>query len=75
MHNRIFAARITQALDDIEMPPTQEARIDALSKLLDISKFAAENILNGIPPTETAVLTKLAQELEVSEAWLLGAVE
>ena len=72
MTNRRFSERLNQSLDDIGMPAHLSERIDAFAKWIDRPRYKAEAILNGQVLPEKELLTLLATELEVSEAWLLG---
>ncbi len=72
MSHKLFAERLNQALDDIGAPEHREERIDVLARLAKIHRFKAETLLNGAAPADAALLTLLAREFEVSEAWLLG---
>jgi len=72
MTNKIFADRLNQGLDEIGLPSNQHERIEAFSKLLNIPRFKAETILTGQMPVDDALLTSIANELEVEMAWLLG---
>lgn len=70
--NKRFAERLNKELDSIGFPESTSERIEALSKLMHIPKFKAESYLSGLANPELPVLKNLAQELEVSEEWLLG---
>ena len=75
MTNKLFSRRLNEELDDIGMPQRTEDRIELFSKFSKLSKFQAESVLNGNLIPEEPVLKFLAQELEVSLAWLLGETE
>ena len=72
MSNKLFAERLNQALDDIGAPERFEERTDVLSKLIKVPRFKAEALLNGAFVPDAPLLALLAQEFEISEAWLLG---
>ncbi len=72
MNPKVFAERLHMELDEIDIPIRLEERIEAFAKLMDIPRFKAESLLNGATMPDSELLTSLAEELEVSEAWLLG---
>ena len=72
MSNKKFAERLNKALDDIGVPERSEERIEVFSKLIKVPRFKAEATLNGSMPLDAHLLEMLSQELEVTQAWLLG---
>ena len=72
MSKRIFADRLNAELDEIGMPLNQEERAESLAKLLDLPKFKAQAMLNGLDLTDDQTLITLAELLELSGDWLLG---
>lgn len=72
MFNKQFSERINQELDKIDFPRQLDERIEALSKLLHVSRFKAETILGGHIPTDAELIDKIVHELEVDRKWLLG---
>ena len=72
MSNRIFAERLNAELDDIGMPQRVDERIETFSKFIELPRFKAQAVLNGIEIPNEEVLAFLANQLEVSVAWLLG---
>jgi hypothetical protein len=70
--NRIFAERLNAELDDIGMPQRVDERIETFSKFIELPKFKAQAVLNGNEIPNQEILTFLANQLEVSVAWLLG---
>ncbi len=72
MSNKKFAERLNKALDDIGVPERSDERVEVFAKLIKAPKFKADAILNGAMPLDAHLLEMLSQELEVSEAWLLG---
>ena len=72
MVNKLFAERLHQELDKIDVPQPNDERIEAFAKLLKVPRFKAEAILNGHVPVEEALREKLAEELEIDFAWLMG---
>lgn len=72
MNLKSFAERLHLELDQIDFPTRLDERVEAFSKLMDIPRFKAESILNGATMPEPELLKRLAEELEVTEAWLLG---
>ena len=75
MTNKLFADRLNKELDAIGVPQRSEERIDAFSKLVKVPKFKAEAFLNGITVPDAELLTRIAEELEVSSDWLIGKDE
>lgn len=72
MLNKRFAERLNKELDNIGAPEATAERIEVLSKLIKVPKFKAEALLNGNTSPDEALLTTLAQELEVNADWLVG---
>jgi transcriptional regulator with XRE-family HTH domain len=72
MINKKFSERLNKELDNIGVPEATIERIQILSKLIRIPKFKAEALLSGSNSPDAALLKIIAQELEVSENWLLG---
>lgn len=72
MTYKVFAERLHQELDQIGFPIRMDERVEAFSKLMDIPRFKAESLLGGTLVPEPELLQRLADELEVSEAWLSG---
>ena len=72
MSNKLFAERLNQALDEIGAPEHLDERVDVFSKLIKVPRFKAEALLNGTFAPDASLLALLAQEFEISEAWLLG---
>lgn len=72
MANKRFSERLNHELDSIGIPQRINERIMIFSKLLKISPYKAENILNGNTFIANPYLKDLANELEVKEEWLLG---
>lgn len=75
MLNKRFSERLNRELDNIGAPEANAERIEVLSKLVKIPKFKAEELLNGATNPDAALLDALAQEFEVSPAWLVGKDE
>ena len=65
-----FAERLNQCLDEMDAPPSIKDRSIILSKMLDISKQQAWNLLEGLQFPSTEVLQKMADEFEVDVNWL-----
>lgn len=72
MTNKIFAERLNQELSEIGMPERLDERVASFAKAFHMPKYKSEAILNGNLQPDSELLTKLAEELEVSTAWLLG---
>ena len=75
MLNKRFSERLNRELDNIGAPEANAERIEVLSKLVKIPKFKAEALLNGATNPDAALLDALAQEFEVSPAWLVSKDE
>ena len=72
MSNKQFSDRLNKELDDIGVPQRNDERVAVFAKLIKISPFKAEAILNGNTNPDAPLLEILAEELEVSAEWLLG---
>ena len=72
MKSKQFTERLHQQLDEIGLPQREDERIDAFAKLFHQSRFNASNILAGKIMPDQDLLEQLANEFEVSVAWLLG---
>jgi len=70
--HRIFIERLHSCLDEIGLPEQQAERAEAFAKLLSVPRFKAEAILSGHILFDDPLITQLAEELEVSVAWLSG---
>ena len=75
MNNRLFVERLQSCLDEIGLPEPQAERLEAFAKLLSVPRFKAEAILSGHILSDDPLIVKLAEELEVSAAWLSGKEE
>lgn len=75
MPNRQFAERLNKELDSIGVPPRNDERIEVFSKLIKIPKFKAEALISGITMPDGALLTRIAEEFEVSPDWLSGKID
>ncbi len=72
MTNRIFSERLNNELSEIGMPEKIDERVEVFSKVFKTPRYKSEAILNGNIMPDTQLLQKLATELEVSTAWLIG---
>ena len=72
MSNRLFVERLHGCLDEIGLPEPRTERVEAFAKLLSVPRFKAEAILSGQVLFDDPLILQLAQELEVSVAWLSG---
>ena len=75
MSNRVFVERLQGCLDEIGLPEPQSERLEAFAKLLSVPRFKAEAILGGHILSDDPLISELAEELEVSVAWLSGKEE
>ena len=72
MSSKKFAERLNQCLDETDAPTAVRERAAILSKILDIPKQQAWNLLEGLQRPEPEVLEKIAAEFEVEVTWLTG---
>lgn len=72
MGNKLFAERLGNELDSMDIPERLEDRVDAFSKLLKIPRFKAEALITGVILPDGALLIIMAKELEVNASWLIG---
>jgi hypothetical protein len=72
MNPKVFAERLHHELDQIDFPTRLDERVEAFAKLMDIPRFKSESLLSGLTYPEPGLLTKIAEELEVSEGKLMG---
>lgn len=75
MNPKGFADRLHRELDQIDFPTRLDERVEAFAKLMDIPRFKSESLLNGLTYPDPELLTKIADELEVSEEMLMGGGE
>ncbi|OGV27996.1 MAG: hypothetical protein A3F18_04905 [Legionellales bacterium RIFCSPHIGHO2_12_FULL_37_14] len=66
MNPKLFAQRLNQELDQIDFPTRMDERVEAFAKLMDIPRFKAESFLSGAAIPDTELLTRIADELEIS---------
>ena len=69
---KYFADRLNSCLDDTGAPPQVRERAVILSKMLDISKQQAWNLLEGLQTPTPELLERIAREFEVESNWLVG---
>lgn len=69
---KTFAINLNKYLDDLEFPVNARERAAALSKMLDIPKQQAWNLLEGHLIPDDDLLQKIASELEVNVSDLLN---
>lgn len=62
---KLFAEKLNQLLDDLDVPDNMRERSAILSKMLDIPKQQAWTLLEGQQYPNQALLEKIANELEV----------
>ena len=72
MKNKIFLDRLHQQLDEIGLPEPADKRTTAFATLIHQPRSKAEAILSGLTYPDQVLLEQLAEEFEVSVAWLLG---
>lgn len=61
-----FSEQLNKCLDDLEIPANARERAVILGKMLDIPKQQAWSLLEGQMMPDSALLQKIADELEVS---------
>ncbi|KTC85026.1 hypothetical protein [Legionella brunensis] len=71
MSNKKLSERLNHELDALGIPSLMTQRVEACSKLFNLSKYKTEAILNGMV-FDSASLQIIADELEVNADWLLG---
>jgi hypothetical protein len=69
---KLFSDRLNQCLDDTGAPASVRERAVILSKLADIPKPLAWNLLDGHHSPNSDTVEKLASEFEVDPQWLAG---
>lgn len=67
-----FAERLNKCLDDADAPAQVRERSVILSKMLDISKHQAFNLLEGHLLPNQELLQRIAEEFDVDSDWLSG---
>jgi hypothetical protein len=67
-----FTDKLHLCLNDVGAPPTIRERANILSKMLDIPKQQAWNLLEGHQLPDQDLLQKIATEFEVETKWLDG---
>ena len=72
MAYKLFAERLNQELDSMEVPSHHSERTAVLAKLIHVPRFKAQAFLDGIYLPDEEVLASLCNELEVEVEWLLG---
>ncbi|MDF1757679.1 MAG: hypothetical protein P1U74_05220 [Legionellaceae bacterium] len=72
MTRKVFSERLNNELNSIGMPERMDERVVTFSKVFKTPKYKSEAILNGNIIPDSELLKQLAEELEVSTAWLLG---
>lgn len=75
MPNKQFSDKVNKELDSIGVPSLIQERVEIFAKLLQIPRFKAEAMLNGLTLPDDEILDRLANELEVNKEWLLGKSE
>lgn len=73
MSNKQFAERLNQKLDEIGLPSLDSERIQALAKMLHLSRFKAESLVHGTVLPDHLLLQMLSKELEVNPEWLMDS--
>ncbi|OGT37821.1 MAG: hypothetical protein A3F11_10620 [Gammaproteobacteria bacterium RIFCSPHIGHO2_12_FULL_37_14] len=69
---KCFAERLNNCLDETNAPFQMRERAAILSKLFDIPKSTAWNLLEGHQLPEPDLLQKIAKEFDVESNWLSG---
>jgi hypothetical protein len=69
---KYFSDQLNKALDEMGMPINAKERAEHLSKMLDIPKPQAWNLLQGSLNPSPTLLELISTELEVDAEWLTG---
>ncbi|WP_367606327.1 hypothetical protein [Legionella sp. W05-934-2] len=72
MAYKLFAERLNQELDNMDVPTHHSERTAVLAKLIHVPRFKAQAYLDGIYLPDEQILLALCNELEVDMDWLLG---
>ncbi len=72
MAYKLFAERLNQELDKMDVPSHHSERTAVLAKLIHVPRFKAQAYLDGIYLPNEEILSTLCQELEVDLDWMLG---
>ncbi len=69
MENAIkqFAEALNKGLDELDVPIQIRERASILSKMLDIPKQQAWNLLEGLQMPDADLLQRIKEELEIEE--------
>jgi hypothetical protein len=68
----IFVERLNQILSEADLPKMPADRAEVFAKIFDLDVITAERIIDGLTlPTEN-LLNAIAEEFEVTPAWLSG---
>jgi hypothetical protein len=70
-----FAEQLNKNLDDLDMPIPIRERAGLLSKMLDIPKQLAWNLLEGNVIPDENLLQRIATELEIESSMLFEPEE
>ncbi|KTD25406.1 Uncharacterised protein [Legionella lansingensis] len=75
MSNKKLSERLNNELDALGVPGLMTERVQVCSKLFKVPKFKIEALLNGVIAMDSDSVQKIADELEVNVAWLLGDIK
>ena len=67
-----LADLVNKMLNELEVPMNSRERAAILSKMLDIPKQQAWNLLEGHQLPDQQLLQRIANEFEVETRWLYG---
>lgn len=69
---KYFSERLNQCLDETGVPINVRERAQVLSKMLDIPKQQAWNMLEGYQIPDQYLLNLIAKEFEVDTDWFIS---
>jgi hypothetical protein len=68
----IFIERLNQILSDADLPKMPSERAEVFAKIFDLDVITAERIIDGLTIPTESLLNAIADEFEVTPAWLSG---
>jgi hypothetical protein len=72
MNYLTFQERLNKELSSFGFPLDKDERIKLFSKIFNLSTHTSSSIIYGSIIPEKSMIEKIASELSVSEAWLVG---
>ena len=68
----LFSERLNHILSEADFPRLASERAADFAKVFDLDVISAERIIDGLMFPAEALLARIAEEFEVSPAWLSG---